>query len=634
MRDGMKAALGFVRAFGGVFVAPSVVARRWTPQTGRLAVLAVAAALLVPVVPVALGAQQAPIPLDTIPVLGSRVSPDLPLRTRSIQILDRNELRSLPARNVADALRWGVGVELGSRSPAQSDLSLRGAGFEQVLVLVDGKRVSDPQTGHFDLNLAIPLDRVERIEILRGPASVLYGGDAVGGVVNVVTRDDASWGFRAEGGTFDTRTLSGQGGLPLGSQASLQVSGEMASSDGHREGTDWEQLLGSATLRFPLFSGRLVADAARGERDFGADDFYAPFPSFESTRATTASVGWRPQGAGRIQLEPRLTWREHTDDFILIRNDPAVYRNQHESTQLGGELVSRIHLSDRLSVALGGEMGRDRLESNSLGTRDEERWALFGEGAFATQGGVDLSAGLRLDEHDRWGDFVSPSLAIAIPVEDDLRLRASWGRSFRGPSWTERHYTDPAHQASPDLLPEESDSWEVGFRWVDDDDFQLDVAAFRRTSRNLIDWARPPGSEAFWETRNVAVARFRGLEAEARWALGGGSSVFTGGSWLSVSAEVEDGVESKYALRPLRDQWIVGYTYRLPDDAFLTVRTVQARRSGEETYREMDLRLEVPALAGLLYLDVRNLTGSEHLDLTGNTVADRAFYVGYRVGSR
>lgn len=577
-------------------------------------------------------AQLQPVPLDTIPVLGSRVSVDLPLRTRSIQVIDGEELRSLPARSVADVLRWGLGVEVGTRSPAQSDLSIRGAGFEQVLVLVDGKRMSDPQTGHFDLNLAIPLDRVERIEILRGPASVLYGGDAVGGVVNVVTRDDPSWGFRGEGGSFGTRTFSGGGGVRLGGTGSLQLSGEMGSSDGHREGTDWEQVIGSAMLRLPLLSGRLTGEAGRGERDFGAADFYAPFPSFESTQTTTASLGWRTLRPGAFHLEPRVTWREHDDDFILIRDDPAQYRNQHVSTQLAGELVSRIRLSPALSLALGGEAGRDRLESGSLGDREEERWALFGEGAYTTGGGVDLSAGLRLDDHDRWGDFRSPSAAIAIPVDEDLRLRASWGKAFRGPSWTERHYSDPAHEASPDLRPEESEAWEVGFQWVDDGDFRLDAAMFRRTSRNLIDWARPHGSEALWETRNVAVARFRGLEAEARWALAGGSTFFTGGSWLSISAEVDEALESKYALRPLRDQWIVGYTYRLPDEALLTVRTVRARRTGEETYREVDFRLEVPALGGLLYLDLRNLTDSEHVDPTGNPVAGRAFYVGYRLG--
>ncbi len=582
-----------------------------------------------------LAAQQAPpVPLDTLQVLGSRASPDLPLRTRSVQVLSRAELQGLPARTVADALRWGLGVELGERSPAQADLSVRGAGFEQVLVLVDGKRVSDPQTGHFDLNLAIPLDRVERIEILRGPASVLYGGDAVGGVVNVVTRDDPSWSFRGEWGSFGTRTLAGQGGVPLGPRGSLQLSGEMGNSDGHREGTDWEQLLGTAVLRLPLLGGSATGELSRGERDFGADGFYAPFPSFESTRATTASAGWRPLAPGRLELEPRITWREHTDDFILIREDPAFYRNQHVSTQLGGEVVGRLRLAPGVSVAVGGEGGRDRLESGTLGDREEERWALFGEGAWATGGGVDVSGGIRLDRHDRWGDFVSPSVAVAIPVEEDVRLRASWGRAFRGPSWTERHYTDPAHRASPELLPEESDAWEMGLTWEDGGDFRLDVAGFRRTSTNLIDWVRPAGSEALWETRNVTRARFKGLEAEARWEMGDGRSFFTGGTWLSVAAQVEEGVESKYALRPLRDQWIVGYSHRLPDDAVLTLRAVQGRRTGEESWVEVDLRLEVPLLGGHLNVDARNLTDADRPDLTGNPVAGRAIYVGYRLGSR
>src|SRR5690606_27325750 len=118
---------------------------------------------------------------------------------------------------IPDLLQWALGVDLMPRSPALADVSLRGSSFEQVLVLVDGVRVSDAQTGHFDLDLAVPLDQVERIEILRGPGSSLHGADAMGGVINVVTRQGVERSTaRAEAGTFGTTGLALSHSMRLG----------------------------------------------------------------------------------------------------------------------------------------------------------------------------------------------------------------------------------------------------------------------------------------------------------------------------------------------------------------------------------------------------------------------------------
>lgn len=577
-------------------------------------------------------AQVPPVVLDTIPVTGSRVSADLPLRTRAVQVLDREALLALPARNVADALRWGLGIDLSARSGAQADLSIRGASFEQVLVLVDGRRMSDPQTGHFDLDLTVPLERVERIEILRGPASAVYGADAIGGVVNIITRDDASWTGRVEAGSFGTGSASIHGGFGARDRFSGDVTAEVGRSDGHRDGTDWEQTLGSAGVGIPLFGGRVTGDAGWARRDFGAADFYAPRPSFEATRTTTASAGWRSRSPGVVSVEPIVAWRRHTDDFILERDDPDFYRNVHTSTQLGGEVVGRIHPGEGVVLAVGGELYRDRLESTALGDREEDRWAVFAEAAVPLPDDVDLSIGLRRDGHDLWGEATSPSVGAVWQASPRFGAFFSWGRSFRGPSWTERHYEDPSHRAREDLLPETARSAELGFVWEDPGEFRLDVAAFRRHTRNLIDWARPAGSDGLWETRNVARARFRGLEVAARWPLDPGTSVSVGGAWLSIEAGIDEELDSRYALRPIRDQVHVGVTRRLPDDAILTLRGVQGRRAGDETYREVDVRLQVPLLSGVLYVDVRNATDTRHADITGNPVPGRAYYAGFRLG--
>ena len=253
--------------------------------------------------------------LDTLRVdVASRTASGFPARLRVVQVLTEEDLRELPVRTVAEALQWMTAADLQPRSPAQTDLSLRGSTFEQVLVLVDGVRMSDPQTGHFDLDLAVPLDRVARIEVLEGPASALYGADALGGVVNVVTREG---GTRASGwserGAFDTW------------RAGASLDGELGRCTGWRQrrvdpvrwAPRWHRLRGAPVPRPGVpprpQGGGWCYRPGRAVRDFGANGFYVPRDSYEETRTTAVSAGWSGDVGGGFTLHPLLTMRRHGD---------------------------------------------------------------------------------------------------------------------------------------------------------------------------------------------------------------------------------------------------------------------------------------------------------------------------------
>lgn len=592
--------------------------------------------------------------LDTIPVVGTRVGVALAERTRAVQVLDRETLAGLPVRSVAEALQWATAIEVQARSFAQTDLSIRGGTFEQLLVLVDGVRMSDPQTGHFDMDLTLPLDRIERIEVLRGPASAQYGSDAVGGVVNIVTRRGGEGGsLRFEGGSFGTALLGARGGQELG-RLSMEGGVELGRSDGHRQGTEWEQALLSLRLETPLAGGRLRGDLGYARRDFGAEGFYAPFPSVEATRTETVAVRWVPATTAAFRVEPRITWRGHDDDFILIRENPAVYQNIHRSTQTGADLVVRGTLSTAVQVAAGMEVARHGLTSNALGDRSEDRGALFAEGGVEVGTALEVSLGLRHDRHGQWGGFTSPSLAASWRLAEGARLRASWGRSFRGPTWTERFYADPGHTPNPDVGPESGESLEVGATLTPSSRVNLSATLWERRQRDLIDWARPRLPEgvvdvtttpAPWVPRNVNRATFRGVETEARWEVDGATQLSLTASLLSLEADTPPDLQSKYALRPLTEQVVAGVRRRLVGDAqegaWLSVSLRHGRRAEEAAFRDLDLRLEtsLPWVGGRaegarLYLDARNLLDAEHLDLTGNPVPGRNFSLGLRTGLR
>jgi len=584
----------------------------------------------------ALRAQERPIPLDTLQVqVGSRASSRLPVLTRSVQILDKGEIRALPVRTVSGLLEWATGVEVQSRSPAQSDLSIRGAGFEQVVVLVNGVRMSDPQTGHFDLNLTVPLDQVERIEILRGPASALYGADAVGGVVNVVTREGASpWQGRAETGSWGSARVSGSGGMEGILGFSLQGGGEVSRSHGHRQGTDYETLLLHLVGGRALGEGRLSGELGLSRRDFGAQDFYAPFPSFEKTRSYTTSLRWASGGESRVGLEAGMSYRRHQDEFILLRQDPDYYRNRHTSSQVGGDLLARISARPGLNLVLGGELFGDILRSNSLGDRTEERGALFGEAVLDGDGIWVVSLGLREDWHQGFGTFLSPSLSGSHRFGESLRLRLAAGRSFRAPTFTERYYQDPVNQGRADLAPERAWSGEMGADFFGRSGIQFSATLFAREAVDLIDWAREEGAGdgVAWETRNVEEATFQGLELDLSLPGPLGTAWTFGGTLLSVDSRESRGYRSKYALRPLVERFTAGVRRSFRDGFSLALRTQRSRREGEDPYHRVDLRADLRIGWGRLYLDATNLTHDRYPDITGAQAPGRGLFVGLEVG--
>jgi len=158
---------------------------------------------------------------DTVVVTASADPVPFDSLARTVTVLTRDEIRSLPVRSLAELLDYTAAVDVRSRGPygVQADFSIRGSSYSQVLVLVDGVRINDSQTAHHNADLPIALEDIERIEILSGPGSALYGADAFGGTINIITARDGS-GFRASGlagqfGTFEgsARLSVGRGGF-------------------------------------------------------------------------------------------------------------------------------------------------------------------------------------------------------------------------------------------------------------------------------------------------------------------------------------------------------------------------------------------------------------------------------------
>ncbi|MEO5800182.1 MAG: TonB-dependent receptor [Gemmatimonadales bacterium] len=574
----------------------------------------------------ALAAQERPRTLDTLVAVASRASAGGAVR--SVTIISRDDVARSSARNVAELLSFQLGIDVYGRSAAQADISLRGSTAEQTLVLVDGIRMSDAQSSHYALDLGVPLASIERIEILRGAGSALYGSDAIGGVINIVTRRGApSPAGHARGGSFGTYGAGLAGGTNLGRTA-LTSAAEYEQSNGYRAGTDYR--IGQARLSASTKAGQgqLEGNVAVGIRDFGANAFYAPYNSSERTGTFTADARWRTL-AGGWSIATTASTRRHTDRFTLVKENPALYQNEHTNWLNTGEIVARTAFG-AATVALGAEASRTTLTSNRLGDRAESRGALFAEAAVNPTLSSVISFGIRGDRTSTFGGFLSPSVGVALPLAEGLQLHGSAGRGFRAPSWTERYYSDPTSVGNADLVPEKFWSGDLGVRLGNDGPAAFDLTGFVRKADNLIDWVKEANgpSGAPWVATNVGEAHYRGLEASFSYPLSATVDAAVSGSLLHFEDSQGAGLIGKYALRPITRRATAHLSYAPKGTVRTSIELVGARRATEAGYLTGNARVEWrPGRIGFT-IDLTNLGNAEWLDASGQVVAGRGLYLG------
>lgn len=514
---------------------------------------------------------------EPLEIVGSRVPAGLPGVVRPVRVLDGAELGRAPARSVAEALQAVPGVIVGQRQQhgVQGDLTVRGSTFDQVLLLIDGFAAGDPQTGHHLLNLPLSLADVERLEVLPGHGSALYGAGAFGGTLNVATRAPAARsGGEAAVSAGGDGTWSARGAVDLapdgpdgpdapgGRRARFSL--ERFRTDGHdgtmpdgtRAPVGADARATTATWREADHWGSWEVESFAGfaDRAFGARDFYAPFPSFEATRAFFGWTRARGRATPWLTLEPRLSVRTHRDRFWLRRHDRASYENDHLTRRFAGELRGLAELGCLHSLAMGVEAGYEDIDSRgirggvpapALGFHVRRQAALSAE---ANRHGERLrwQAGLRLDGREGRPARGSGSVAASWTTPSGLVARAGAGTAFRVPTFTDLYYADPANLGNPDLRPERGWSWDAGL-WREGERWQAGATWFERRERDRIEWARPEG-ETVWQVLNVAEATVRGAEAQAGWRHARGHTASLAWTWLETRSTLLAGYEGKYAL--------------------------------------------------------------------------------------
>ena len=488
-----------------------------------------------------------PKPVETMVVLGSAVPVPLAESASSVLVLPV-EPKALSLESPQDLLRQDSSIFLEQRGAGggQADLVLRGGTFEQALVLLNGFRINDSQTAHHNLDLPIPLEAMDSIEVLHGAGSTLHGEDALSGVADFLTAAPAvsSLRLRAGAGSFGSYEESLLAALAH-KRWSARLTAGRNSSDGFMADRDYANE--DSSLESWAGSRLGVSDLlfAASDRSFGANQFYGPYNSWERTKGWFAS-GRQELGSLTVAA---FGYRRHTDEFILLREAPSVYENNHIDGSWQASVRRTETIASTSVLLFGLESDGDSIQSNNLGLHARNRGAGYVDVDLRpAKKRWNLSAGLREELFSGGAQSVlSPHLAGSLRLTDAIKLRASGGDGFRIPTYTDLYYSDPSTNGNPNLKPESAWSGEGGVDWAPSSRFSLSATGFYNRQHDTIDYVRSSHTSK-WNATNLSGLRFLGVESSMTWAPIKAQTIRIAWTGLAGAQGSLHGLQSEYAL--------------------------------------------------------------------------------------
>jgi outer membrane cobalamin receptor len=542
--------------------------------------------------------------------------------SRSVTVFTREDMINLPAQSVTDILAQAVSVDIRSRSAfgMQADISVRGSAYSQVLVLVDGVRINDSQTAHHNADFPVQLQDIERIEVLQGPGSSIYGADAIGGIINIITRRPAEH-VQASISAGQDGFVEGSLSAGLGKGRIKQSASILANrSSGFQYDRDFESLTASARTSI---GERMSFQISHTNKEFGANGFYGPAPSKEWTNQTLVAFEHTFEGNSGSGAVLQASYRTHGDRFIYDIRSPTLFESDHRTHAAVTSLKIRHKATDAGQFTVGGEVGGDWISSNTLGHHSFARTSLFGELQWMFGKNAAVYPGMRFDYYSNFGTSMSPSLSGSWWVHPRIRLRSSVGRAFRIPTFTELYYRDPNNEATSTLQPESAWSEEIGADFIPAKNWLGALTVYSRQERNVIDWIRTSSAEK-WRTANIRELTAAGVEISIERSLGSRSHIAARYSRISIDAG-DINYTSKYVLDYARDSWSAAASFTMPF-AFAYQQTASyKRRADGRDYWVLDGRLERHFRKFTAAVDVTNMLDSEYQEVRGVDMPGRWF---------
>lgn len=439
--------------------------------------------------------------------------------TENIEIIGRKQIENSPAQSIDELLQQFSGLDIRRRGAngVQSDISLRGGSYDQVLILINGVQMNDAQTGHNSLNIPVDLSSVERIEVIKGPAARRFGQNAYTGAINIITKTSAEEKAKiwAEGGDYKTYALGLASTFGTEKFQNLfQTS--VNSSEGYRHNTDYRILNVFYQGKLAIRDGKIGIQAGFSEKEFGANGFYGTptaTEQYEEVQASVISVDYS-QKFNRFGVNSSIYWRRGQDMYLWIKDRPAVYRNMHIGNNIGGQ-VNLSYQSSLGTTGIGTELRNEQLQSNNLGERERFITQVFFEHHFAFfEDKLKVTPGISWANFSNSGNYFYPGIDIGFSFNSQHKIYGNFAKVHRTPTFTDMYYKSRTELGNASLKPEKALSAEVGYAY-NRENFTFKTSAFLRKSDNMIDWVKHTETE-LWNAQNIAETTLKGFEVEVR----------------------------------------------------------------------------------------------------------------------
>ena len=556
---------------------------------------------------------------------------------RTVTVISSNYIKNSPATNVSDLLQEITGIDVRRRGVGgiQGDLYIRGGGFDQTLLLVDGMKMDDVQTGHHTLNMILPLYLIERIEIIKGPAARIFGQNAFNGAINVVTKDFigeiGKADFRVNEisyGSFEQKNISASTKI-ITSKVKTLISYSGNRSDGYRHNTDFKK--NNYFVKSSIKSNGFPVDiiASFTENKFGANGFYASPSATEQYEETQASlIGLSTSiKSKKFIISPKLYWRRGQDEYIYIRDNPSVYRNLHKTNKVSAEL-SGSYFSNSGVTGFGIDLSTVNISSNNLGEHDRNTVSAYIDHTFKLfDEKLVVSPGISASYFSDMSFHSFPGIDLGYNLNSSFKLYSNIGKTYRIPTYTDLYYSDRTTIGNENLNPESATSTELGFKY-DTSNLKITGALFNREAKNIIDYVKENEND-LWSAVNIGSLKTTGFELDFRYNFKNQNYFNLGYTNIKDNNYVTNINFSKYSLNSFKHQLVSKLNLSYLKNISHSIVYKYLERSDNSNYSVLDSKIIYKK--GLFIL-VNNLLDAAYSETNLVPMPGRNFLVGISIG--
>lgn len=643
-----------------------------------------------------LNAQTDTIPIDDIMIISSRIPTKYSEVARVIYTIDKEDIESMPVHSLQDLIEYVSGVDVRQRGTngVQADISIRGGNFDQALILLNGFKMNDVQTGHHNMNLPVDIENIERIEILEGPGNRFFGINAYSGAINFITKSDQDHQIKVALNVGQYKNYGIHTGLNLNHKNWFNnLSFTRKKSEGYLtndsiNNTDYEtlNLFYESELKTKLADISLQAGFT--DKSFGANSFYTPaYPwQYENTKTIYAAYKVERQGKNS-NIMYSFSWRRHQDrfelfredrfqrngDYFIFEDDTAGFgggyyykgHNYHKTNVLTGELKYDIRTKAG-KTAIGTEYRQAFIQSNVLGldkktsidvpfedfgeyTKEADRLNvnIYAEHLYKYKK-IMFAGGISSNYNNDYNWHFNGGTDISYNLFDRIKLYASLNTASRLPTFTDLYYEGPTNIGNPDLKPEHATTYETGIKYTNKN-FTGNILVFRRDGRNTIDWVRLTDEDK-WQPKNITELTTYGFEFFGSYKTYENKfikKVSLAYSYLDIN-KLPSEYQSKYALDYLKHKavfslhhklfgrfsanWKVRYEDR--NDQYIPFDLIERAYLTAENYKPfaiVDLKVYWIIERLEVYVSANNLFDTEYIDFGNIHMPGRWIKGGVRI---